>query len=33
MNRATPIMETLTGIMIGGLIYYAGSLIFNDELN
>ncbi len=23
MNRATPIMETLTGLMIGGLIYYS----------
>ena len=25
-------METLTGLMIGGLIYYAGSLIINNEL-
>ena len=33
MNRATPIMETLTGLMIGGLIYYAGSLIFKNELD
>jgi len=32
LNRATPIMETLTGLMIGGLIYYAGSLIINNEL-
>ncbi len=32
MNRATPIMETLTGLMIGGLIYYSGSLIINGEL-
>tara|TARA_B100000003_G_scaffold208228_1_gene227888 strand:+ start:76 stop:1833 length:1758 start_codon:yes stop_codon:yes gene_type:complete len=32
MNRATPIMETLTGLMIGGLIYYAGSLILQNEL-
>ncbi len=32
MTRATPIMETLTGLMIGGLIYYSGSLIINDEL-
>ncbi len=33
MMRATPIMETLTGLMIGGLIYYSGSLIINDELD
>ena len=33
MMRATPIMETLTGLMIGGLIYYSGSLILNDELD
>ena len=33
MVRSTPIMETLTGIMIGGLIYYAGTLIINDELD
>ncbi len=32
MTRATPIMETLTGLMIGGLIYYAGSLILKNEL-
>ncbi len=32
MTRATPIMETLTGLMIGGLIYYSGSLIINGEL-
>ena len=32
LNRASPIMETLTGIMIAGLIYFAGHLIFNDEL-
>ena len=32
LNDATPIMETLTGLMIGGLIYYAGSLIINNEL-
>ena len=25
-------METLTGLMIGGLIYYSGSLIINGEL-
>jgi ATP-binding cassette, subfamily B, bacterial MsbA len=30
--RATPIMETLTGIMIAGLIYYSGKLILRDEL-
>ncbi len=30
--RATPIMETLTGIMIAALIYFAGKLILNDEL-
>ena len=33
MTRATPIMEILTGFMIGGLIYYAGSLILKDELD
>ncbi len=32
-NRASPIMETLTGIMIAGLIYYSGHLIMNDQLN
>ena len=30
--RATPIMETLTGIMIASLIYFAGKLILNGEL-
>ena len=30
--RASPIMETLTGIMIGILIFYSGKLIINDEL-
>ena len=30
--RATPIMETLTGIMIGSLIYVAGKLILQNEL-
>jgi ATP-binding cassette, subfamily B, bacterial MsbA len=30
--RATPIMESLTGIMIATLIYSAGKLILNDEL-
>ena len=33
MMRATPIMETLTGLMIGGLIYYSGSLILKNELD
>ena len=32
LNRASPIMETLTGIMIAGLIYYAGQLIVKQEL-
>ena len=32
MTRATPIMETLTGLMIGGLIYYSGNLIIQEEL-
>ena len=31
--RASPIMETLTGIMIAGLIFYSGKLIINDELS
>ena len=31
MTRVTPIMET-PGLMIGGLIYYSGSLIINGEL-
>ena len=30
--RASPIMETLTGIMIGGIIYYSGSLIIAGEI-
>ncbi len=30
--RATPIMETLTGIMIAGFIYYSGSLIAAGEI-
>ena len=30
--RATPIMETLTGIMIATLIYVSGKLILKDEL-
>ena len=32
LTRATPIMETLTGLMIGGLIYYSGNLIIKGEL-
>tara|TARA_B100000965_G_scaffold160360_1_gene133650 strand:+ start:6 stop:1745 length:1740 start_codon:yes stop_codon:yes gene_type:complete len=31
--RASPIMETLTGLMIGGLIYYSGNLIIKQELD
>ncbi len=31
--RATPIMETLTGIMIAALIFYSGILINNNELD
>jgi len=31
--RASPIMETLTGIMIALLIYYSGKLIINNELD
>ena len=30
--RATPIMETLTGIMIAALIYFAGKLVMSNEL-
>ena len=30
--RSTPIMETLTGIMIACLIFYAGKLIMSEEL-
>ena len=30
--RASPIMETLTGIMIGVLIFYSGKLIISQEL-
>ena len=30
--RATPIMETLTGIMIAALIFYSGKLILTNEL-
>ena len=32
MIRATPIMETLTGFMIAGFIFYAGKLISAGEL-
>ena len=31
--RASPIMESLTGIMIGLLIYFSGKLIFNQQLD
>jgi len=31
--RASPIMETLTGIMIAGLIFYSGKLILKEELD
>jgi subfamily B ATP-binding cassette protein MsbA len=31
-NRNTPIMESLTGIMIGILLFYSGILIRNNEL-
>ena len=30
--RATPIMEVLTGIMIGGFIYFSGYMIANGEM-
>ena len=30
--RSTPIMETLTGIMIAFLIFYSGKLIMSEEL-
>ena len=30
--RISPIMETLTGIMIAALIFYAGKLIISDQL-
>jgi subfamily B ATP-binding cassette protein MsbA len=32
MIRATPIMETLTGIMIAGFIFYSGKLINTGEI-
>ena len=31
--RASPIMESLTGIMIAGLIFYSGKLILSEELD
>ncbi len=31
--RASPIMETLTGIMIAGLIFYSGKLIIGGEID
>jgi subfamily B ATP-binding cassette protein MsbA len=31
--RASPIMESLTGIMIAGLIFYSGKLILKQELD
>ena len=31
--RASPIMETLTGIMIAILIYYSGKLVMNNEID
>ena len=31
--RASPIMETMTGIVIAILIFYAGKLIMNDEID
>ncbi len=33
MTRSTPIMESLTGLMIGLLIYFAGNLVMNSELD
>ena len=32
MIRATPIMETLTGVMIAGFIFFSGKLIASGEL-
>jgi subfamily B ATP-binding cassette protein MsbA len=31
--RVSPVMETLTGLMIAVLIFYSGKLIINDELD
>ena len=33
MIRATPVMESLTGIMIAGFIFYSGTLIATGELD
>ena len=33
MIRTAPIMETLTGLMIGGLIYFAGTLVMKEQLS
>ena len=33
MIRATPIMETLTGFMIAGFIFFSGKLIASGELD
>jgi len=33
LTRASPIMESLTGFMIAGLIFYSGKLIMNEELD
>ena len=33
MTRSTPIMESLTGLMIGLLIYFAGNLVMNENLD
>ena len=32
-HRASPIMETLTGIMIAILIFYSGKLVLKNKLN
>ena len=32
LTRSTPVMEALTGLMIAGLIYYAGKLIIKNEI-
>ena len=32
MIRATPIMESLTGLMIAGFIFFSGKLISSGEL-
>tara|TARA_Y100001970_G_scaffold268733_1_gene360342 strand:- start:8472 stop:10208 length:1737 start_codon:yes stop_codon:yes gene_type:complete len=33
MTRSTPIMESLTGLMIALLIYFAGNLVMNENLD